>query len=348
MRSLRERDGALVNHWYVACLSRELGIRKPMKRVLYERPYVLWRDENGAPACLPDRCLHRAAQLSEGTCEGGKLSCPYHGWTYDREGQVVAIPSEGGEPRGKLRHTAVPCVEQDGCVWIWTGEGAPATPLPPWRFPEIENPGWCSYFMITDFDNEVTNLVENFMDVPHTIFVHRGWFRNKASRRVPMSLELGGGSLLVTYRQPSDSIGFTGRVLNPKLEPMVHTDRFVFPNITRVDYGFGSTSAFIINSQCTPVGPLRSRVYTYIAYRVGRVSKLLVPFMRFYTRRVIEQDVVIMRNQGESLRRDPDAAFRSTDADEVHLAIERLRELGAAGAGGVYELARSKEKEFWI
>ncbi len=33
--------------------------------------------------------------------------------------------------------------------------------------------------MITDFPNEVTNLAENFMDVPHTVYVHRGWFRDE-------------------------------------------------------------------------------------------------------------------------------------------------------------------------
>src|SRR4051812_46651236 len=91
---LRARDGALVNHWYIACLSGELK-SAPIRRVIYERAYVLFRDESGKPGCLPDRCLHRAAQLSEGTCEKGRLVCPYHGWNYDTAGNVVAIPSEG-------------------------------------------------------------------------------------------------------------------------------------------------------------------------------------------------------------------------------------------------------------
>jgi phenylpropionate dioxygenase-like ring-hydroxylating dioxygenase large terminal subunit len=349
MQSLRARDGHLVDHWYIACLSDELRAGRPIQRVLYEQPLVLFRDAQGKPACLPDRCLHRATLLSEGRVENGRLSCPYHGWIYDAQGNVVEIPSEGeGAPRSKLCLKPLPAVEQDGCVWVWTGEGEPASAAPPWRFPEYDNPAWTRYFMITDFDNEVTHLAENFMDVPHTIFVHRGWFRNPRKQRVPMKLEVGDGSVLVTYRQPNDSIGFSSRILNPEGAPMVHTDRFIFPNLTRVDYLFGRTSGFIINSQITPVASLKSRVYTYIAYRIGRVGGLIKPFMRFYTRQVIEQDVEIMANQGRSFRFEPEPRFRSTDADEIHIAIERLRELGAQGDPGVMTYRREKEKEFWI
>lgn len=349
--TLRARDGALIENWYIACLSRELA-KRPIQRVLYEQPYVLFRDGEGQAVCLPDRCLHRAALLSRGTCESGRLICPYHGWSYDAQGQVVAIPSEG--PRSqqscirKLALTPRPVFEQDGCIWVWMGQGAPSPPAPPWRIPHYGDPQFAQYFMITDFENEVTHLVENFMDVPHTVFVHRGWFRTRAMKPVPMTLEVADGSVLATYHQPGDSIGLTGRLVNPQGNPMTHTDRFIFPNLTRVDYQFGPGYEFVINSQCTPVATLRSRVYTCIAFRVGRVTPLLVPLMRLYTRRVIQQDVEIMQNQGESFRWSPSQEFAATAADELHLAIERLRELGVAGSAEVYSYTRRSERTFWI
>ena len=213
--SLRERDGKLVENWYVACLSHELGQKKPLGRMIYDRPLVLFRDESGKPACLPDRCLHRHAQLSEGVMLKGRVGCPYHGWVYDSRGRVVEVPSEGPEckPAGSLCLKSVPVVEQDGCVWVWMGEGEPRTALPPFRFPHKDEPGWVGYFMITDFENEVTNLAENFMDVPHTVFVHAGWFRNPSLKQVPISVETSSGSVLVTYRQPSDQIGVLARWL---------------------------------------------------------------------------------------------------------------------------------------
>jgi phenylpropionate dioxygenase-like ring-hydroxylating dioxygenase large terminal subunit len=348
--SLRERDGHLVHGWYVACLGEELRDKKLLARTIYDTPLVLFRDSGGRARALLDRCLHRHAQLSKGAwLEEGQVGCPYHGWVYNGEGQVTCVPSEGPKAcsqKAKLR--SFPVVEQDRCVWVWMGDGEPATPAPTFRFPHFENKAWCSYFMITDFDNEVTHLAENFMDVPHTVFVHSKWFRNAATIKVPIRVETGKGQVLVTYEQPSDQIGFTGRILNPKNEPMTHTDLFIFPNITRVDYNFGAANAFIIISQITPVSTLKSRVYTAIIYRLGPFTHLMKPFFQFYTRRVIEQDVQIMANQSESFRRDFECRFQGTDADVVHVAIERLRELGAKGDPSVHAVTALEEKEIWI
>jgi len=351
MSDLKARDGALINNWYVACLIRELKPKKPLQRVIYDSPFVLFRDSSGKAVCLPDRCLHRHAPLSKGVVIDGCLACPYHGWTYNSQGVVVEVPSEG--PQGKRLHEnlklkSLPVVEQDECVWVWMGEGEPKTKLPPFRFPHFEDGSWAHYFMITDFENEVTHLVENFMDVPHTVFVHAGWFRNVKFKPVPITVETKAASVLVTYRQPQDKIGFTGRILNPKSEPMTHTDHFFMPNLTRVDYGFGSKNSFIIISQCTPVSALKSRVYTAIIYRIGPFTHLLKPFMRFYTRQVIEQDVRIMAIQAESFRHDFTCRFHATDADVVHQAIEKLREMGIKGDPRLFDLQETTEKEIWI
>jgi hypothetical protein len=167
-------------------------------------------------------------------------------------------------------------------------------------------------------------------------------------KQVPISIDVKQGSVLVTYHQPNDSIGFMGGILNPKKQPMVHTDKFVFPNVTRVDYSFGPGYEFVINSACTPVEPQQSRVYTYIAFRLGCMTHMAKPFMRLYTRQVIGQDVEIMRNQGQSFARDPSENFSYTEADEMHIAIHRLRRMGKDGDAGLWDYVRKSEREFWI
>lgn len=350
---LDRRDARLVENWYVAALGRELGAQ-PLQRIIYDRPLALYRDAHGRAVAVLDRCLHRGALLSQGRVDHiapqqSTLSCPYHGWTYDTQGALTCVPSEGPSgqrARREARLRTFPTIEQDECIWVWMGEASPPGP-PPFRFPHFHDRGWSHYFMITDFANEVTHLAENFMDVPHTVFVHRGWFRRASLQAVPIRVETAQGSVLVTYDQPGDRIGFTTRLLNPRNESMVHTDRFIMPNLTRVDYHFGERRSFLIISQCTPVTTLQTRVYTAIIYRLGVLSRPLKPFFRFYTRRVIEQDVDIMANQGRSLRFDMNQRFRSTDADVVHLAIERLRELGRRGAD-FGALTRTMEKTIWI
>lgn len=46
-----------------------------------------------------DRCPHRGAPLSAGTVEHDCLVCPYHGWEFDGDGEVVGIPALGHDAR---------------------------------------------------------------------------------------------------------------------------------------------------------------------------------------------------------------------------------------------------------
>jgi len=129
---------------------------------------------------------------------------------------------------------------------------------------------------------------------------------------------------------------------------MIHTDKFIFPNITMVDYSFGSHFKYVINSQCTPVSTFESRVYTYIGYKVPLGGGLIKPFLNFYTRKVIEQDVVIMEHQKENLINEENPRFQSTIADEPHIQIEHLRELGKNGSDKVFEHTKKKDISFYI
>lgn len=351
LEPLRNRDGDLVNNWYIACLSSELKENCLIRRVIYDTPIVLFRS-NGVISALVDKCLHRHVPLSEGFIENGEVRCPYHGWKFNSQGELTEIPSEGDT---FLANKIKRCVkkffieEKDECIWIWMGEDKPSSPKPTWDFPEINNKKWAHYFMVTDFENEVTNLVENFMDVPHTVYVHKGWFRNKTFTKVPMNVKTFDGSVLVNYDQPNDGIGVLIKpLLNPKNEPMEHTDHFFYPNITRVDYRFGENYQYIINSQCTPVSTMNSRVYTYIGYKLPIIGKLIKPFIHFYTRKVINQDVDIMRIQSMNLKNDNRQNFQSTPADELHLQIERLRKMGESGNQELWNVTKDVTTDIWI
>ena len=164
-----------------------------------------------------------------------------------------------------------------------------------------------------------------------------------------MAVERTHDSVLVTYDQPADSIGFTGRILNPKNLPLTHTDRFYMPNVTTVDYLFGEQErAFVITSTCTPIGPRRTAVFTLISYKFGWLNALFRFFLPFYTRRVIEQDVRIMKLQGDNLAKFGGPEFRSTAADTVHLYIESLRNWAAAGGNRRRPSPRATQGEFRI
>jgi phenylpropionate dioxygenase-like ring-hydroxylating dioxygenase large terminal subunit len=346
--NMYQTSGELVNSWYAAGLASSFQKEKTLKVELFEIPLVCWRKSDGSVVALLDKCNHRNAPLSEGKIVHDCVVCPYHGWTYDGSGQCVQIPSEGPHteriPQKKVEY--FPTREAHGLVWIWMGRDT-APDKEPFPMPMMIQEKWHSYYMVTHFENNVTDLVENFMDVPHTIYVHKGWFRDRKQIRIGATVERTADSVLVTYDQSNDSIGFNGRLVNPKKLPMKHTDNFYMPNNTRVDYIFGEEErGFIITSTCSPVKPFSTIVYTLITYKFGWLTPIARLGLNAYTRKVINQDVWIMKLHGENIRQLGQSDYRSTQCDTMHLYIESLRK--AAEKGDRIPGPITKEIEFWV
>jgi len=341
-------SGELVKGWYAAGLSEKFRKGKPQKVEIFEVPIVVWRNDDGQVAALLDKCNHRNVPLSKGQIVNNCVVCPYHGWTYNHTGQCVQIPSEGPHTDRipNKRVESFPVKEENGLVWLWMGREQEAD-IDPFPMPTMSEKGWHHYYMVTHFDNNVTDLVENFMDVPHTIFVHKGWFRDRKQIRIGAKVERTPESVLVSYDQSNDSIGFSNRLLNPKNLPMKHTDNFYMPNNTRVDYIYGEEErGFIITSTCTPIKPFSTIVYTLISYKFGWLTPIAKLGLNWYTKKVINQDVWIMKLHGENLKALGQSDYRSTQCDTMHLYIESLRRAKAQGTETPNPIV--KEIEFWV
>lgn len=339
--------GDLVKSWYAVGKSKKFG-KKPTKVRIFDIDIVCWRKDNGEVAAILDRCNHRNVPLSEGRIVDQCIVCPYHGWKYDDRGQCVQIPSEGPNPdRIPNKHVEqFPVKEIYGLVWLWMGRSHDVD-KEPFEMPLLKEKKWHHYYMVTQFENNVTDLVENFMDVPHTVFVHKGWFRDRKQIRIEAKVERTENSVLVTYDQSNDAIGFSDRIFNPKKLPMQHTDNFYMPNNTRVDYIYGAEErGFIITSTCTPVSPFLTNVYTLITYKFGWWSLVAKRLLHWYTKRVINQDVWIMKVHGDQVKKMGQMDYRSTQCDTMHLYIQSLRK--AAKNKQSPPNSMIKNIEFWI
>lgn len=343
-------SGSLTEHWYAAGKSDGFPKGKPTAVTIFEMPIVIWRKKDGSIHAILDRCNHRNAPLSKGRIINDCIVCPYHGWTYNTEGQCVEIPSEGPHveriPNKRVRQ--FPIKEVYGLVWVWMGQNE-VPDKDPFPMPVMKDYGWRNYYMVTKFNNNVTDLVENFMDVPHTVFVHKGWFRDRKQICIKAKVERTPDSVLVSYDQPNDSIGFSGWLVNPKGLPMKHTDNFYMPNNTRVDYIFGENErGFIITSTCTPVKPFETIVYTLISYKFGWLTPLARFALGAYTRKVINQDVWIMDIHGDNIQKFGETDYRSTQCDYMHLYIESLRKHAEEGDQENPPKPIEKDIEFWV
>lgn len=316
--------------WYVVAEGRELGPSTVLARQVLGEWLVVFRDEAGVARVFRDRCQHRASRLSLGRVCAGKLQCPYHGWTYAGDGRVVAVPAEGDrfEPLASRHARVFEATEADGYVYVRLTSGADTRPFP---MPHWDSPGWGHVRLQNRFQNTVTNCVENFIDVPHTVFVHPGIFRTARAQEIEADVRREGGEVTVTYHNETDNLGWFAWFLNPGADPIEHVDRFRMPNITHVVYRFGPRRAFHITSQSVPVTDTETLVYTDLTYDYGVWTRFAGPVVRFQGQAVIDQDIRALNQQMEVIRRYGDA-FANTPADLIHVWIESIREeLGRGG-----------------
>ena len=189
---------SLKDHWYIACESRELR-DKPLSRVILGEPIVVFRSTEGAASALSDRCAHRNMALSLGCVTEKGLQCGYHGWTYDPAGSCVLVPAAGEQARlPRIGVRRFPAVEQDGYVWVAPGGVRPSKE--PFAFPHHRQPGWTSFSMQNRFEASPENCLENFLDCPHTVFVHHGWFRTPDARSLSAVLRRDEDSVEVRFK----------------------------------------------------------------------------------------------------------------------------------------------------
>jgi phenylpropionate dioxygenase-like ring-hydroxylating dioxygenase large terminal subunit len=164
-------NDALRQYWHPVAQSHEVGER-PVGRTLLEQEIVLFRADDRV-AALHDLCIHRGTPLSLGSLDGPNLVCAYHGWTYDREGVCIRIPSVPPDrpiPE-KARVPRYGAEERYGLVWVCLDE--PRASIP--EIPELEDASFHTYFHDSpDWQTSAARYVENFIDMSHFPWVHGG------------------------------------------------------------------------------------------------------------------------------------------------------------------------------
>lgn len=298
-----------------------------MSCTIFETPLVLFRDESGAAHALLDRCAHRNIALSLGKVSHGCIECPYHGWRYDGGGHCQHVPSLGDSakpPRVSVR--SFPVIEQQGFVWVWMrGDMAPPPDSRPYTFAHLDEPGWNTFIMKTRFEAGVEACLENFLDCPHTVYVHRGWFRSPDTRVLRAHVTRGPTEACATFEGEPISTSVVSKLLFPRGKEVVHTDRFILPNISRVDYAFTPQRHFIITSQCTPIREHESQVYTVMTFAFGRIGWLVRLFFEPLSRIIIGQDVEVLQRMTRQLKKFGGPQFSHVETDLLGLHIQGMR-----------------------
>jgi phenylpropionate dioxygenase-like ring-hydroxylating dioxygenase large terminal subunit len=330
----RRRAAARLPGWFVACAAAALRDR-PVAATVQGLPLALFRGRDGLPGALEDRCPHRNAPLSAGRVRGDALECAYHGWRFEPDGNCVAVPGLAAPPEARAtRATAVPCVEQDGLVWV-APAGAP--PAPPRRLPHL---GAARY---TTVRNELAvraslfRAVENALDVPHTAYLHGGLFRTAgAAREIDVVVRRWSDRCEAEYLGEPRPGGVLGRLLAPRGGVVRHFDRFLLPCIAEVEYRLGATSHLVATTAATPLDEEHTRLFSAVTFRLPVPGAAVAPLLAPIARRILRQDAWMLALQTETVARFEGERFATTDADvlgpHIALLLRRAEQGGAAPA----------------
>ncbi len=324
----RKNVARVLDAWYVACSSTELGKKVPLPRQVLGVPLAVWRTGSGQPAAVLDRCPHRNVPLSLGcvrptSSRGGELECRYHGWRFDEGGNAVAIPGlpivEGASVAGPGRCTdAYRVVERDGFVWVWLSSKDPQTtrfPEPP-RLSQLDDTNATHIRRSLRVNGTLHSTLENILDVPHTSYLHGGLFRTDEKKHeieVVVTREQDGVTAeFIGEPRPE---GIVGKVLSPSGGIVQHWDRFLMPSLAQVEYKIGTENHVIVTTVCTPVSETVTDMHTVVSVKtrlpIGPLAALAGPIAW----RILAQDKEILEAQTKLVDRFGGDRFSSTAID---------------------------------
>jgi choline monooxygenase len=181
-----------------------------LARDIAGRPVFVIRNREGALRAFLNICRHRAARLvPEGAGHCDLLRCPYHGWLYDAEGRLKAMPEFGeaaGLDRGKLGLLPVRVAEWRGLVFVnldadtdtvekGLGDLVPLAE----RFP-LERFAWVDRTVYKLHFNW-KNYVDNYMEGYHIPYLHPGLNRETDAKAYEVTL----GDRVCVHRAPTRS-----------------------------------------------------------------------------------------------------------------------------------------------
>lgn len=310
--------------WYPACRSTALG--RPHAFTFMDTPLVAYRDDNGNPHVLLDRCPHRNAPLSAGRVHGdGTLECGYHGWRFDGGGALTAVP---GLP-GAIPNRCVPShatFERDGFVWFWGQPDAPPVGGPI-ALPDMgdRNPG--EVVFAWDLECTMHAALENSLDVPHTAFLHGGIFRGagRTNEITATRRPIAGGAEVQFDGEP---VGL-GRIKPPGDATFQHWDRFLLPCVAQIEYRVprrdGGDWLRIVNTIAhLPLAPMRTRAWFVVRFSTPLPARVAAPIVLARGKGILKQDARMLALQTEQALKFGGERYASTELDLLGPTIWRL------------------------
>ncbi len=323
----------LREYWYPALFSDELGANEHKAVEMLGDKIILFRDKDGKPAALENRCPHRGPLLSLGqvnVVEVGTITCRYHGMTFDKKGECVAFLGDGpNSPAcGRVNAKSYPTEEVNGVIFVYMGEKEPESILKSMpHADEVLKDGELIRNRM-DVPYSFLNLLDNAVDMTHVGCLHRTCYLfgdQKMGGGVAYE-ELPGGGIYAHLREMGGHGGEKAiddiRWFLPNL--VHHGEEFMEGNVNGIWFWWvpkdpGSFTAWLIGSiKKEKAGFLKSKMMATTLKRALQSDSL--PGMACF----VGGDAPMQMAQGKIARWDQEYLSRTDRA--VHATRNKMKE----------------------
>jgi phenylpropionate dioxygenase-like ring-hydroxylating dioxygenase large terminal subunit len=299
--------------WSPVTLAKNLQ-KKPLGLMFAGEKLVFFRDADGQPHALIDRCPHRGVKLSLGrVTDKGCLECPFHAWQFDGSGKTTYIPLNPDAKRENYSAISLPIREIGGVLWVYTDPSRDAPPHEPTIPDALTDDKLAFTYFETEWKAHWTRAMENMLDSPHVPFLHAttiGRFvRPHLKPDSRMNIEWRdtdfGGETKSTIDDTHDS--------GAKLE-------FFRPNMMVMHVPMPNRM-FRIHNFCIPIDHERVRMILIGARSFARLS-LLNPFFNASNAKIAAQDRPVIESSDPVLV-PPPGQEQSVRTDKATLRFRK-------------------------
>ncbi len=186
VKDINEDTTRFARGWHCLGLSRDYG-ETPIALDYFGTRLVAFRSDDFKVHIIDAYCPHMGADLAEGEVVDGNLICPFHHWSWGKDGRCNHIPYAKNIPK-KAVVKKWPSLEKNGLLYVWhdpqNNDPIAEQEIP--DQPEYYDDGWSDWYMDKiRIHNNNRELIDNMADVGHFGPVHNAQassFKNIAHR----------------------------------------------------------------------------------------------------------------------------------------------------------------------
>ena len=264
----RELEAVWYHGWVAACREEEIPSPGDWRTVrIGTQSIVVFRESESTIRAVHNTCRHRGSVLctaESGRFERKRIVCPYHSWTYDLAGELVATPRRMETPDFRMADFPlfkVATAAWGGFVFVCV-DGTPAFEPPR----GLENYGLeklrTGKRIVADVKANWKLLCENFSECFHCPPVHPELCRVVTAYREAGAWGLRGKETVAEYKPGAQTLTLDGTARIPAFKGLSEKERQTLyipqmhlPNL------FLNVHPDYVNSQLMfPTGPASVRI----------------------------------------------------------------------------------------